>query len=33
MQEVKNRFLEYLAVLNLQKNNLQDETFTAPIYY
>ncbi len=31
MQEVKNRFLEYLAVLNLQKNNLQDETFTAPI--
>jgi len=31
MQEVKNRFLEYLAVLNLQKNNLQDEKFSAPI--
>ncbi len=31
MQEVKDRFLEYLAVLNLQKNNLQDETFSAPI--
>jgi len=31
MQEVKNRFLEYLAVLNLQKNNFQDEKFSAPI--
>lgn len=31
MQEVKDRFLEYLAVLNLQKNNLQDEEFSAPI--
>ena len=31
MQEVKNRFLEYLAVLNLQKNNLQDDKFSAPI--
>jgi len=33
MQEVKNRFLEYLAVLNLQKNNLQDEKFSAPILF
>ncbi len=31
MQEVKDRFLEYLAVLNLQKNNIQDEEFSAPI--
>lgn len=31
MQEVKNRFLEYLAVLNLQKNNFQNEKFSAPI--
>ena len=31
MQEVKDRFLEYLAVLNLQKNNLQDDRFSAPI--
>ncbi len=31
MQEVKDRFLEYLAVLNLQKNNLHEERFSAPI--
>lgn len=31
MQEVKDRFLEYLAVLNLQKNNLSDDKFSAPI--
>ncbi len=31
MQEVKDRFLEYLAVLNLQKNNLGDQEFSAPI--
>jgi ATP-dependent Lon protease len=31
MQEVKDRFLEYLAVLNLQKNNIKDEEFSAPI--
>lgn len=31
MQEVKNRFLEYLAVLNLHKNNVTDQTFSAPI--
>ncbi len=33
MQEVKNRFLEYLAVLNLQKSNFQDEQFSAPILF
>lgn len=31
MQEVKDRFLEYLAVLNLQKHNLGDQEFSAPI--
>lgn len=31
MDEVKNRFLEYLAVLNLQKNNIGEEDFSAPI--
>ena len=31
MEEVKNRFLEYLAVLNLQKNNFKEESFSAPI--
>jgi len=31
MTEVKNRFLEYLAVLNLQKQNFSEEDFSAPI--
>lgn len=31
MVEVKNRFLEYLAVLNLQKQNFSQEEFSAPI--
>lgn len=31
MQAVKDRFLEYLAVMSLQKNNLQDDKFSAPI--
>jgi len=31
MTEVKNRFLEYLAVLNLQQQNLTQQEFKAPI--
>lgn len=31
MQEVKDRFLEYISVLNLRKKNYADEEFRAPI--
>ncbi len=31
MQEVKDRFLEYISVLNLRQENYQDEDFRAPI--
>ncbi|MBD3250375.1 MAG: AAA family ATPase [Candidatus Pacebacteria bacterium] len=31
MQEVKNRFLEYIAVLNLRKRNYENEEFGAPV--
>ncbi len=31
MQEVKDRFLEYISVLNLRKKNYADEDFRAPI--
>jgi ATP-dependent Lon protease len=31
MQEVKDRFLEYIAVLNLRQKQLPDEEFRAPI--
>ena len=31
MQEVKDRFLEYIAVLNLRHKNYQDQDFRAPI--
>ena len=31
MEEVKNRFLEYLAVLNLQKQSNPEERFSAPV--
>jgi ATP-dependent Lon protease len=31
MQEVKDRFLEYVAVLNLRKNQMPEEDFRAPI--
>mgnify|MGYP006280873251 CR=1 FL=1 len=31
MQEVKDRFLEYISVLNLRESNYQEEEFRAPI--
>lgn len=31
LKEVKDRFLEYLAILNLQKQNFSDQEFSAPI--
>lgn len=31
MQEVKDRFLEYISVLNLREQNYQEEDFRAPI--
>jgi ATP-dependent Lon protease len=31
LKEVKDRFLEYLAILNLQKQNFTDQEFSAPI--
>ncbi len=31
MQEVKDRFLEYISVLNLRERNYQEEEFRAPI--
>ena len=31
LKEVKDRFLEYLAILNLQKQNFSDQKFSAPV--
>ncbi|HNV44945.1 AAA family ATPase [Candidatus Woesebacteria bacterium] len=31
LKEVKDRFLEYLAILNLQKQNFADQEFSAPV--